>query len=99
MTELPLKYRDETLIPDEIVKGMKPRDKQYTLITGETVTIEYFRTCDNREGRYTEDLEKTCQEYFCLPFSYVRSCWISRLGGVSDFWHWVRLTKVEEGRK
>ena len=99
VTQIPLKYRKETLIPDEIVKGVKPRDKQYTLITGETVTIEYRRTCDNRGGAYTADLEKTCQEYFGLPFSYVRSCWISRLGKVSDYWHWVRLTKVEEGRK
>ena len=41
VTQIPLKYRKETLIPDEIVKGVKPRDKQYTLITGETVTIEY----------------------------------------------------------
>ena len=99
MTQIPLKYRKETLIPDEIGKGVKPRDKQYTLITGETVTIEYRRTCDNRGGAYTADLEKTCQEYFGLPFSYVRSCWIFRLGKVSDYWHWVRLTKVEEGRK
>lgn len=99
MTQILLKYRKETLIPDEIVKGVKPRDKQYTLITGETVTIEYRRTCDNRGGAYTADLEKTCQEYFGLPFSYVRSCWIFRLGKVSDYWHWVMLTKVEEGRK
>lgn len=99
VTQIPLKYRKETLIPDEIVKGVKPRDKQYTLITGETVTIEYRRTCDNRGGAYTADLEKTCQEYFGLPFSYVRSCWIFRLGKVSDYWHWVRLTKIEEGRK
>lgn len=99
VTQIPLKYRKETLIPDEIVKGVKPRDKQYTLITGETVTIEYRRTCDNRGGAYTADLEKTCQEYFGLPFSYVSSCWIFRLGKVSDYWHWVRLTKVEEGRK
>ena len=99
VTQIPLKYRKETLIPDEIVKGVKPRDKQYTLITGETVTIEYRRTCDNRGGAYTADLEKTCQEYFGLPFSYVRSCWIFRLGKVSDYWHWVRLTKIEEGRR
>lgn len=98
MKQLPLKYKRETIIPNDIIKGDKKSDEKYTLITGEIVYIEYLSGFNNKEGEFNEILEMKCQETFGLSFSRVRSIWISRLGKVSDIWHCVKLVKEDEKR-
>lgn len=94
MKELPLKYAEETIIPDDIVKGIKPRDEQYKLRSGEVVTIEYRRTYCNTNGGYTADLDEDCQKLFGMSFERFRSYWVARIGRVSDYWHWVKLHNI-----
>lgn len=94
MKELPLKYAEETIIPDDIVDGLKPRGEHYKLRSGEVVTIEYIRTCNNRDGWFTKDLDDDCQRLFGMSFERFRSYWIARIGRESDYWHWVKLHKV-----
>lgn len=92
MKQLPFKYKEKGIIPDDIVKGIKTPGERYQLITGEIVTIEYLRTCDNRRGDYTKDLDKSCKELYRMNFECFRAHWIARIGSVSDFWHWIKLT-------
>lgn len=94
MKELPLRYKEHTLIPDDIVNGVKNRNEKYSLASGDVVTIEYRRTCVNKNGKFDDELEESCQELYGMPFTRVRSHWIARLGKVSDCWHWVKLHKV-----
>lgn len=98
METLPIKYKQETIIPDDIIKGDRKPSTKYILSTGEIVTIDWVSGFNNKYGEFTEILENKCQYCFGMPFSRVRSIWTSRIGQIPTIWHYIKLNKHEEKR-
>lgn len=96
--DIPLKYSKFNVIPDKLVKEDK-HGIYYRCRDGIVVDLEYTRTCNNSNGMFDDDLEKSCRELYNMSFYQVKSVWEARLGRLCGFWHWVRMIKVEEGRK
>lgn len=90
--DIPLKYSEYAVIPDEIVYGYK-HNRVFRCRGGEIVTLEYNRTCNNSKGRYSENLNDLCMEVYNMPFLIVKSAWERRIGRLSGYWHHVRLIK------
>lgn len=56
---------------------------------------EFQATWNNADGLFDDELDGICQREYKCSFQSIKSIWIGRLGYVSDYWHLVRLIKIE----
>lgn len=67
---------------------------QYETTDGVLCDLEMCSSWNNDRGDYDDEFDYVCQKNFGCSFSAIRSIWISRLGKVDDYWHLVKLVKV-----
>lgn len=69
-------------------------DKEFLTKDDVPVKPQFLITWNNRDGKYDNELDSISQSHFSVPFSALRSVWISRLGRVDDYWHFIKLIKI-----
>lgn len=93
MKKIPSKFCEHLLAP---VNAFPPGP-----ITGEFETTDGIKCLivmeagyNNSDGRFDEEFDRICQEYFGCPFSTIRSIWFSRLGSCDKYWHLIKMVKI-----
>lgn len=67
---------------------------RFTTLDDKNCIPQFISTTNNRDGEYDSNFDDFCQRMFGLPFVNIKSMWISRLGKVDYYWHWVKLIKI-----
>lgn len=70
-------------------------DIRFETLDGKICIPKFISTTNNRDGWADERFDDFCKRKFDIPFCNLRSMWISRLGKIDYYWHWVQLTIVE----
>lgn len=71
------------------------KDATFETTDGFRVRAEFLNAIKNSDGENDVCLDDICLTMFSMPFNFIRSMWISRLGMVDEFWYLVKLNKVE----
>ena len=95
MTKIDCKFVEKILAPHNAFASGLERGKRCLTSDGVEVEVHPEIVWDNSDGMYNDELEEKCQKMFHVPFSVIRSTWIARLGNCSNYWHQVKLVKVE----
>ncbi len=91
MQNLNCRYTERVIIPGN---GISTGDLDGATADGKRVKLRFIGTWNNEEGRFDDELDGICLQFWGVPFMTMRSIWISRLGRVSDFWHIVEMKTV-----
>lgn len=96
------KFADVVLLPANAIEQAFYASGEGTSATFITLddqicSARWISTWRNSDGRYDELLDTICQERWKVPFVTIRSLWLSRIGKLDDFWHLIKLTKIESG--
>lgn len=91
MQKINCKYAEYLIAPANAVDS---KDDFAETVDGVKCHLVYISTMDNSSGWADEILEDWSQRLYGCPFSTIRSLWIGRLNGLSNYWHVIRLDKV-----
>jgi hypothetical protein len=92
--KLPLKYTATAFFPTELTTGHSWQ-QTYELASGEIVRLEYRSTWNNSDGAFDERLNELCRELYGISFTRVKEVWTMRLKDISNWWHKVRMIRLD----
>lgn len=69
-------------------------DIRFETLDGKICIPKFISTTNNRSGEFDGRFDDFCMRKFDVPFCNIRSMWISRLGTIDYYWHWVQLQEV-----
>lgn len=91
MQRIDCRFSDKIMIPSNGIIASEPTA---STADGVKVKVKFCGTWNNENGRYDDELDDVCLRLWGVPFLTMRSIWISRLGSVSNYWHYIQLVKL-----
>lgn len=90
------------------MKTIKSKYVEYLLAPANAITDSYVETADkvkckleyqatwnNEFGRYNKELDDICQRYYGTSLEIISNIWSARLGFLSEYWHLVKMVKID----
>lgn len=85
------KYREVTLLPDEVLQGVYSPDAIWETWDGVSVRFQFLCSF-YRDSK--DRLDEICRSLYGMSFIDVRENWSARLGQLKNVWHKVRMVRV-----
>ena len=94
-------YSEFVLCPDNAIEYRFYKRNPYDSFIFETtddifVDPEFIATWKILEGDSTSHFNCLTKTLWNRSFEQIRSLWISRLGSIGDYWHFIKLKKIEK---
>lgn len=90
MYRINCKYTELLLAPANAIGGNLVETED-----GVKCRLVFQSTMNNVDGAFDGRLDEICNEQYGCPFQTIKSIWISRLGSLSEYWHLVKMVKIE----
>lgn len=93
MKKIKSKYIEYLLAPANAIT-----ETTVETVDGFICNLRFQSTWNNEYDRYEEQLDDVCQRYYHCPFRAIKSIWFDRLGMLSEYWHLVKMEKIDGAR-
>lgn len=90
MKKIKSKYSEYLLAPANAIT-----ETDVETVDGAICRLRFLATWNNEYDRYEEQLNDVCRRYYNCEFRAIKSIWFDRLGMLSEYWHFVKMERID----